>query len=214
MRADLSIGALILAGGRATRMGGIAKHAIVVGGETILARQLRVIREHTNDILVSSPVDIDGVHAVRDATAHEGIGPLAGIAAGLAATTAHWMFVIAGDMPYISGMLMGQMLELVACAGGRSEDDHAPTWSGVHAIGVKKRELPEPLFSVLRVPRARTVVAAMIEARDFKASRLLDALGASYIPEKLARACDPDLLTLHNINEPGDIRTAPLDLPP
>ena len=38
MPSELSISALILAGGRATRMGGIAKHAIVVQGETILAR--------------------------------------------------------------------------------------------------------------------------------------------------------------------------------
>lgn len=202
---DISISALILAGGRATRMGGIAKHMIVVQGETILARQARVLRDSVDEILVSSPVDIDGFRTVRDAPEHEGIGPLAGIAAGLAATTCEWLFVVAGDMPYLSGMLIFQMLELVEHAGGRSADDHAPSWDDVHAIGVKKNKLPEPLFSVLRVSRAREVVATMIAARTLKASKLLDALNASYVPEKIARACDPDLLTLHNINEPSDI---------
>ena len=34
--------ALILAGGKATRLGGVAKHALLVDGEPILARQARV----------------------------------------------------------------------------------------------------------------------------------------------------------------------------
>lgn len=203
MHDEVSISALILAGGRATRMGGIAKHEIIVQGETILARQARVLREHVGDIIVSSPVDIDGFRTVRDA--HEGIGPLAGILAGLEAATTQWMFIVAGDMPYLSGMLIGQMVELAEMAGGHSEEEHAPTWQGIHAIGVKKKKLPEPLFSVVRVPRARDAITTLIAAGDYKASRMLDALNATYVSEKIARACDPDLLTLHNINEPGDI---------
>lgn len=202
---DLSVSTLILAGGRATRMGGIAKHEIVVQGETILARQARVLRDMTAEILVSSPVDIEGFRTVRDAPEHEGIGPLAGIAAGLAATTSHWLFIVAGDMPYLSGLLIGHMLDLVVTAGGDSEEAASPTWENTHAISVQKQQLLEPLFSVVRVPRAREVVASMIAARDYKASRMLDALNASYVPEKRARGFDPDLLTLHNINEPGDV---------
>jgi molybdopterin-guanine dinucleotide biosynthesis protein A len=205
MSVEISLAALILAGGRATRMGGIAKHEILVQGETILARQSRLFRPVTEELLVSSPVDIEGYRTVRDDPEHEGIGPLAGIAAGLRATTSHWLFIVAGDMPYLSGMLIGHMLELVEMAGGHSEDEAAPTWDNVHAIGVKKKKLPEPLFSVVRASRAREVVASMIEARDYKASRILDALNATYVNDKIARACDPDLLTLHNINSPSDI---------
>lgn len=201
---DIDVSALILAGGRATRMGGIAKHEIVVQGETILARQARVLRESvSDDIIVSSAVDIPGFRTVRDK--HEGIGPLGGIEAGLAAATTHWLLVVAGDMPYLSGMLIDLMLDIAQSAGGHSAEEHAPTFEGVHAIGLARKKLPEPLFCLVRVPRAREVVGAMIEARNFKASSLLDALGASYVPEKLARACDPDLLALKNINEPSDL---------
>jgi molybdopterin-guanine dinucleotide biosynthesis protein A len=203
MSDEISISALILAGGRATRMGGIAKHEIIVQGETILARQSKLLRPLVNDILVSAPGEIEGFRTVRDV--HDGIGPLAGISAGLAATTSHWLFIVAGDMPYLSGMLVCQMLEFVEMAGGRSEEDGAPTFENIHAVGVKKDKLPEPLFSIVRVPRARVVVAAMIAAGDFKASRMLEALNPCYVPAKIARACDPDLLTLHNINEPSDI---------
>lgn len=205
MPSELSISALILAGGRATRMGGIAKHAIVVQGETILARQVGVLRPFVDEILVSSPVDIAGFRTVRDAPEHEGIGPLAGIAAGLAAVTTEWLFVVAGDMPYLSGLLIGLMAELAMHAGGCSEEDFAPTFEGIHAVTVRKGKLLEPLFSMLRVARARTAVAAMIAEGDYKASHLLDALNATYPNEKMARGCDPDLLTLHNINEPSDI---------
>lgn len=114
---EVSLTALILAGGRATRMGGIPKHEIVVQGETILARQLKVLREVAGAVLVSAPHDIPGVQTVRDAREHAGIGPLAGIAAGLAAATSEWLFVVAGDMPYLSSMLIHRMLELVECAG-------------------------------------------------------------------------------------------------
>lgn len=206
MASQVSISALVLAGGRATRMGGIPKHELVVQGETILARQARILRASVGEVLVSAPADISGFGTVRDAPEHAGIGPLAGIAAGLAAATTEWLFVVAGDMPYLSALLVGHMLELVELAGGRSEDDAAPRWEGVHAIGVRKNALPEPLFSMLRVRRARAAVAAMIAAGDFKASHLLDALGAAYVAEQVARACDPELRALHNINEPGDLR--------
>jgi molybdopterin-guanine dinucleotide biosynthesis protein A len=199
-----SISALILAGGRATRMGGIPKHEIVVGGETILTRQRRALR-YFEEILVSSPIDIAGVRTVRDAPEHEGIGPLAGIAAGLAATRWTWLFVVAGDMPDLSLPLIGHLVDLVDHAGRYSEADHRPTWENVHAIGVKRNDLPEPLFSVLRVSRAREVVLSMIEAREYKASKLLDALHARYASDERLRELDPGGRALRNINEPGDI---------
>ena len=77
-----AVSALILAGGKATRFGGAAKHQLVVDGETIFARQVRVLAPRVAEILVSGPT-IEGYRTVRDVV--EGAGPLAGIAAGLAA---------------------------------------------------------------------------------------------------------------------------------
>ncbi len=192
------ISALILAGGRATRMGGMPKHEILVDGETILARQRRVLCDFA-EILVSSPVDIAGVHTVRDE--HEGIGPLAGIAAGLAAATGRWLFVIAGDMPNPSAALIGHMVELVDSAG---RDAPRAGWENVHAIGVRRNGLPEPLFCMLRIAPAREAARAMIEARDHKASRLLDALGVVYVRDEILAQVNADH-ALANLNEPRDI---------
>ena len=189
---DIEVSSLILAGGRATRMGGIAKHAIIVQGETILARQARVLRKSAgDDILVSSPIDIPGFRTVRDK--REGIGPLGGIEAGLEAAATEWLLVVAGDMPYLSGLLIDHMIDVASSAP-------------CDAVGIRVKQLPEPLFCVVRVSRAREAVARLFDAHSYKASALLDGLATHYVREARARACDPDLLTLHNINEPSDLR--------
>src|SRR5438067_7336736 len=97
------VSAVILAGGRATRLGGVAKHEILVGGEPIFARQVRVLAPRVSEILVSGPA-IAGYRSVSDSKA--GAGPLAGIAAALVAVRTPWLLVLAGDMPYITGELI------------------------------------------------------------------------------------------------------------
>ena len=103
------VSALVLAGGRATRMGGVDKRALVVGGRTIFERQCAVLADRVAEIIVSSPHPIPGFRAVADAV--PGQGPLAGIAAGLAVVTTPWLLVVAGDMPYLSGDLIDRLLE-------------------------------------------------------------------------------------------------------
>jgi len=174
---------LILAGGRATRLGGVAKHELVVDGETIFARQTRLLAPRVAEILVAAPRDIAGHRTVRDAV--EGAGPLAGIAAGLAAARTPWLLVLAGDMPYLDEPLIDALL---------ATDD------ALDAIGVRARGLPEPLLCTLHA-RVGAVVNRRLAARAFKASGL-------FTDENLrVRWVDaPDAHVLHNINTPDDLR--------
>ncbi|HSK04043.1 MAG TPA: molybdenum cofactor guanylyltransferase [Kofleriaceae bacterium] len=184
--------ALILAGGRATRLGGVDKRELVVEGRTIFARQCEVLAPRVAEILVSSPREIPGYRTVADTV--PGAGPLAGIAAGLAAAATPWLLVVAGDMPYVSGAL----IELLRSHAG----------DGVDAVGIRIGELPEPLVCMLRVAAARPVVAARLAAARLKASRLLTdgELHVAWIAEPALRAIDPTLRALFNVNEPGDLR--------
>lgn len=190
-RSSNDVSALILAGGKATRLGGVAKHELVVDGQTIFARQVSVLEPRVMEILVSSPRDIDGYRTVRDSV--EGVGPLAGIAAGLAACRTSWLLVVAGDMPHITGELVDRMISTAVA----SYDPHAA--DSLDAVGIRCNGLPEPLLCVLHT-RMLATVERRIAARDFKASRLLtEELRVHWIE-------DADPGALRNVNSPEDLR--------
>lgn len=181
MRRDVS--ALILAGGLATRLGGVAKHLLVVDGATILARQTRLLAPRVAEILISGP-DTPGLRSVHDTL--EGAGPLAGIAAGLAAAATPWLLVIAGDMPYLTGELVDALL-------ARATD-------GVDAVCVREGGWPEPLVSIVHA-RVRDVVERRLADGRYKASGL-------FTDENLAVAWHDvaDARALRSINAPEDLR--------
>jgi len=191
VKADVS--ALILAGGRATRLGGVAKHAILIDGETILARLVRVLEPRVAELLVGvgSAGAIEGIggqrpplRPVRDAVAD--VGPLAGVAAGLASATTPWMIVVAGDMPFLSGSVIDALT--------RTADPE------IDAVGIMRGGRPEPLVCALRVSVARPAVERMLAGGRFKASHLLTAEGLAV---RWIEDLDPG--ALRNINSPDDL---------
>jgi molybdopterin-guanine dinucleotide biosynthesis protein A len=183
--------ALILAGGKATRMGGVDKRELVVDGRTIFERQVEVLAPCVAEILVSSPRAIAGFRTVADAVADA--GPLAGIAAGLAAAATPWLLVVAGDMPYVHRALVELMM-----SRADAESD---------AVGIRIGGLPEPLCTLLRVVAWQPIVAARIAARRLKASSLLtdEDVRVRWIEEAEVRGIDPALRALHNVNAPEDL---------
>ncbi len=186
------ISALILAGGKATRLGGIAKHEIVIEGRTIFERQVALLAPRVLEILVSSPADIAGYRTVRDAVA--GAGPLAGIAAGLSASRTEWVLVVAGDMPHITGDLLDRMS---AEANASSDEDLIAR--ELCAIGVRSGGLPEPLLCILHRGVLGTIERRLAAGR-YKASGLLtdEGLRVTWI-----EAADPR--ALRNVNSPEDL---------
>lgn len=182
------VSALILAGGKATRFGGIAKHTIVVDGQTIFERQVALLRPRVTELLVSSPVDMPPYRTVRDATPD--VGPLAGIAAGLAACRTSWLFVVAGDMPHVTSDLVDRMLLLV--------EDALASASPLDAVGVRARGFIEPLLCVLH-QRMRPHVDARIAAGRWKAGELLTDLAVT------VAWVDADPAAVRNVNSPEDL---------
>jgi molybdenum cofactor guanylyltransferase len=187
------VSALILAGGKATRLGGVDKRELVIEGRTIFERQRDVLAPRVAEILVSSSRDAPGYRTVVDAVPDA--GPLAGIAAGLAAATTPWLLVVAGDMPHLTGALVDLVVAQVRA--------HAD----LDAVGLRVGDLAEPLFCLLRIAAARPVVDAMLAARQLKASRLLTdgGLRVEWLDEAAIRAVDPELRALFNVNRPEDL---------
>lgn len=188
------VSALILAGGKATRLGGAAKHELVIDGKSILARQVEVLAPRVADIVVSSPQPIAGFRTVAD-TLVDG-GPLAGIAAGFTAVTTSWMLVVAGDMPFLSGPLIDALCTRRVLAAD--------------AVGIDLGGVPQPLCCLLDCTTVPPLLDALLAAGERKASRLLTAplMAVDWITEAELRAFDPELRCLANINTEGDL--APL----
>lgn len=186
------VSALVLAGGKASRLGGADKTALVVEGQTIFERQCTALLPRVAEIIVSSPRAIPAYRTVADAVPDA--GPLAGIAAGLAASTTPWLLVLAGDMPHVSAAWIDFML--------------ARANTPFDAVGIRIGGLPEPLFCVLRVEPCLPIVTRRLAARSFKASGLIEdaSLRVNWIDEAHARTLDPELRGLHNINAPEDLR--------
>ena len=99
MNAHSSLSAIVLAGGRGSRLGA-DKARVVVGGETLLARVVAAVRGGTaaSEIIVAGPAAVvpAGCTGVREEPAYG--GPLAALAAALPSVTADRVLVLACDL--------------------------------------------------------------------------------------------------------------------
>ncbi|MFT5049877.1 MAG: molybdopterin-guanine dinucleotide biosynthesis protein A [Chlamydiales bacterium] len=103
---------LVLCGGASSRMGA-DKALIELDGGSLLTRAIDVLDLVAGQVLLacgSSPryLDLDR-QLVLDRV--QGIGPLAGLAAGLEAATSEWSLVVACDMPRLDAGVLRALLE-------------------------------------------------------------------------------------------------------
>lgn len=95
--------AVVLAGGRASRLGGVPKPALAIGGRTLLDRVLDAVPDAAPRIVVGPEPGVpDGVLVTREEPA--GGGPVAAVAAGLALVPRRlgWAAVLAVDLPFLT----------------------------------------------------------------------------------------------------------------
>lgn len=192
------ISACILAGGRATRLGGRTKPLVAIDGATILERQLAVLAPRVGELLIAiapgaAPLPVPPglrVRFVEDAA--EGAGPLGGIAAALAASANPWLLVVAGDLPRLHGDLVD--LLIAACA------------ADLDAVAPRVRGLPEPLLACYATS-ALPAAQARLAAGRRKTSGLLtdERLRVRWLDEPALRAADPDLTSFSDIDTPADL---------
>ncbi len=119
--------AVVLAGGRAARLGGRAKPQLEVGGRTMLAAVLDAVADAARRIVVGPPQPVpDDVLIVREEP--PGGGPVAALRAGLAEVSTDVVAVLAGDLPFLTAALVARLRTeldgdgiLVVDDGGRDQ---------------------------------------------------------------------------------------------
>ncbi len=193
-------GAAILAGGAATRMGGIQKGLLEVAGRPLLDHALATLSPFFEDIMVvcrdPEPLraylsGLSGkVRAVGDS--FEARSSLTGIHAALAGARAPHVFVMACDTPLLRPALLSALL-----AHLRPEDDVV--------LPRKPDGYFEPLCAVYST-RCLPHIAEQLGRGDCKIIRFFDKVRVHPLPvEELLRA-DPDLISFQNANTPEDLR--------
>ncbi len=114
--------ALVLAGGRAARLGGQAKPQLVVGGRTMLAAVLDAVADAECRVVVGPPQPVPGgVVVVREQP--PGGGPVAALRAGLRSVDTAVVALLAGDLPFLRAELIGALRAALAGDGVLVVDD-------------------------------------------------------------------------------------------
>ncbi|WP_345385957.1 molybdenum cofactor guanylyltransferase [Nonomuraea salmonea] len=93
---------MILAGGRARRLGGADKPALTVGGRPLVEHVIAAV-SGAGAIVVAGPErrPVPGVVYVREEP--PGSGPVPALAAALPHLTSGWVVLLAGDLPFMGG---------------------------------------------------------------------------------------------------------------
>ena len=114
----MNFSAVILAGGKSSRMGQ-DKAWLQVDGESLLARQIRLVREvGASEVFISGRANTDysrfDCRVLQDRLVDA--GPLAGIESALAASSSSLLLVLAVDMPKMQVGLLRRLA--FRCDGG------------------------------------------------------------------------------------------------
>ncbi len=195
----MSYSALILAGGRGSRLGYREKALMDINGKSLLSYVIESLEKVVDSIIIS----------VRDKAqgellgsrfpgftfaydAHKNTGPLAGILSGLLVCRDDFCFIAACDMPFINDKVVRMLFQ-------KSEfhDAAIPRWDDGFL---------EPLHAVYRCKPMIHETRKAIERGDTVILAPVFKLKVNYVGLDEIKKLDPELKTFMNINTPEDMQ--------
>jgi len=192
--------AVILAGGQSSRMASLRaapKALLMVGGETVIEREIKALGAVFKDILLISngpePYLGLGVRVIPDSDRFPYIkGPIKGIFSGLHAINGGFAFIVACDMPFINPDLVGWM--------GK--------YRRLHDVVVpRKGGFLEPLFGYYGKGALPQLEDAM-ENGVTSIQEVFPLMNVKVVEEPEVKLFDPDFESFINLNTPEDLAWA------
>lgn len=205
----MRLGGLILAGGRSRRMGR-PKESLPFADTTLLGWQCRALASCTAPVVVVARdrrQALPGLPAGTDVVADKepDLGPLAGIAVGLARlrdahgfATADAAFVTGCDLPWLNAAAVRWLADRLGDAS---------------VVMPRARGVLQPLAAIYRL-RLLPHVDALLAAGERTPRTLANADGAIVLDEFELRAFDPTLRWLDDVDDAADYLAAQRALPP
>lgn len=176
----------LLAGGRATRLGGLDKAWLQRGGVPQVLRLAERVRDEVDAVLVSANRGLEryashGLVALPDR--RPGLGPLAGLDALAAACRTPWLLTLPVDLVSINHCLL-RSLRAAGSEGAWAEDDDGR----------------QPLVALWPTGALRAALPASLGSGDLSVRTLQARIGMTGV--RFAG------LRFGNLNTPGDLAAA------
>ena len=188
---EVSLG--ILAGGRATRLGGLDKAWLERDGIAQVIRWQRRFAAETSAVLVSANRNHErykkaGLKAVPDRASTD-IGPLAGLDALAAACTTPWLLTLPVDLVGVNECLLPTLAAAASRNGAYAVDDDGP----------------QPLVALWNVAQLQPAAGTAIAAGNGAVHALQASLGMAAVRLEGVR--------FGNLNTPDDLAAAGINPP-
>jgi len=194
--------ALILAGGKGSRLGYREKALLEIHGKPLISYAIGAVEGIVDEVIISVRDKEQGELVRRHLPGYElafdmyeNMGPVAGILAGLGVCRNEYCFVAACDMPFINPNVVELLFE--KCTGHGAS---VPRWEDgflepLHAVYMRE---PMILETERAIERRETVILAPVLRLD-----------VNFVDMDEIRRIDPGLKTFMNINTPEDMARIP-----
>lgn len=150
--------AVILAGGRAERLGGADKPGALVAGLPLVERVAAAVRDARTVVVVGPARDMPGVVFTREDP--PGGGPIPALRAGLAETTAPRVVLLAADLPFLAAAHVAALLAAVPDDPADATGTGSGSGTGVGAVLVDDTGREQWLTGVWRTAALRAALGA------------------------------------------------------
>lgn len=213
---ELTLGAVLLVGGRSTRMGGGVKPLLEVGGQTLLSRAMGAMTDaRCAPIIVVGAELQSGAPVVWAREDPPFSGPAAGIAAAVSALdhdggsgdAPEWTLVLAGDLPHVA-RVTARLAAAAAAALPRTD-----------AVVFTADGHPQWLAGVYRTRALRDAVHAVAdELAGLSCHALLGGLDITWLTDEDGITADidtpADLARMRAAFKEEPVSESPRTLPP
>lgn len=174
---------ILVCGGKSTRMG-TDKKLLKIGNQLLIDRLLLFLKETCSEILISNNDDkLDSLNypVIRDQVAD--IGPMGGVYSCLNYSSSNLNFVLACDMPLVTGKLLRKMLSLA--------HNH-------QAVIPVYNNRPHPLYGLYNKSIA-PLMKQQIDKENYSLQKLLKQIDVFYLKTDSLEASE-----LVNMNTPTE----------
>ena len=187
----MDITAVILAGGKASRMEGLDKGLIKLANKPLIEYVINTIQQQVDQILISANRSIDQYHQfgfpVISDDKNEFNGPLSGICEALKRCNSKYLLVLPCDCPFIEADIIEKLY--------RSAEEN-----NSDVVLIHDGQFLQPLFSLIS-KNSLASLEACIEAKNFKAKQWMTDQRHSIVEDNR-----PNIF--FNINNSSDLDSA------